>query len=153
APAAFVAYDVLELDGEDLRTRPLAERRQILETLIAEATGTRVRISALVEDATWEGRARLWRTSRERGVEGLMLKRLDSPYRAGRIKGDATGEWWKWKIDPYTLDCVLVYAQPGHGRRANLLTDYTFALWDHEELVPVAKAYSGLENEEIERLD
>ena len=83
------------------------------------------------------------------GVEGLMLKRLDSPYGVGRKRGD----WWKWKIDPHTIDAVLIYAQPGSGKRASLLTDYTFGLWDGDELVPVAKAYSGLTNEEIAEMD
>ena len=89
------------------------------------------------------------RESRARGVEGLMIKRLDSPYGVGRKRGD----WWKWKIEPYTIDAVLIYAQPGSGKRASLLTDYTFGVWDEGELVPIAKAYSGLSNEEIGELD
>jgi DNA ligase-1 len=82
-------------------------------------------------------------------VEGFMLKRLGSPYRVGRRRGD----WWKWKIDPYSVDCVLIYAQPGNGRRASLFTDYTFGVWDDGKLVPFAKAYSGLTDEEIREVD
>src|SRR5690606_27378396 len=115
--------------------------------------GGRFGLSRRVEGETWEALAAVREESRSRLVEGLMLKRLGSPYQVGRKRGD----WWKWKIDPYTIDAVLVYAQPGHGRRANLLTDYTFAVWEQErgegELVPVAKAYSGLSNEEIAKLD
>jgi DNA ligase-1 len=87
--------------------------------------------------------------SRERKVEGFMLKRFGSPYRVGRRRGD----WWKWKIDPYSVDCVLIYAQPGNGRRASLFTDYTFGIWDNGQLVPFAKAYSGLSDEEIREVD
>ena len=95
------------------------------------------------------GAARLREESRERKVEGFMLKRLGSPYRVGRRRGD----WWKWKIDPYSVDCVLIYAQPGNGRRASLFTDYTFGVWDDGKLVPFAKAYSGLSDEEIREVD
>jgi DNA ligase-1 len=87
--------------------------------------------------------------SRTRSVEGLMLKARGSPYGTGRQRGS----WWKWKIEPYSFDAVMVYAQPGHGRRSNLYTDYTFGVWHGEELVPVAKAYSGLSNNEISELD
>ncbi len=148
APAAFMAYDVLELDGADIRSLPLAERRQRLEALVA-AHAPMLRLSPIVGEDAW-GTLRVRREeSRGRGVEGYMLKRLDSPYGTGRRKGD----WWKWKVDPYSVDAVLVYAQPGNGRRATLFTDYTFALWKDGELVPVAKAYSGLSNEEIEQMD
>ena len=102
-----------------------------------------------MEGRSWAELRELRKQARERGVEGLMLKRWSSPYRHGRPRGD----WWKWKIEPYAIDAVLVYAQPGHGRRATLMTDLTFALWDGGELVPVAKAYSGLTDEEIDRLD
>jgi DNA ligase-1 len=98
---------------------------------------------------TWAELAEIRGESRARGVEGMMLKRLDSPYRTGRVRGD----WWKWKVAPLELDAVLVYAQPGHGRRAGLHTDYTFAVWRDDELVPVAKAYTGLDNAEIRELD
>ncbi|HUJ26735.1 MAG TPA: ATP-dependent DNA ligase [Myxococcales bacterium] len=148
APAAFMAYDLLELGGADLRERPLRERRARLQELLS-GRSERLPLSAELIAASWDELASLRRTSRERGVEGLMLKRRDSPYRHGRPRGD----WWKWKIDPFSIDAVLIYAQPGHGRRATLMTDLTFALWGGGELVPVAKAYSGLTDEEIDRLD
>jgi len=148
APAAFMAYDVLEHEGRDDRELPLRERRALLERLVA-GRSSRLLLSGSVEAASWEELSVLRRGSRERGVEGLMLKRWDSPYRVGRPRGD----WWKWKIDPYSIDAVLVYAQPGHGRRATLMTDLTFAVWSAGELVPVAKAYSGLTDEEIDELD
>lgn len=145
APAAFVAYDLLEEAGEDLREQPLVERRARLERLVE---GVFV-VSPIIAAPTWAELAAERDRARERNVEGVMLKRLSSPYRTGRKRGD----WWKWKIDPYTIDAVLIYAQPGSGRRANLLTDYTFAVWVGDELVPIAKAYSGLSNEEILELD
>jgi DNA ligase-1 len=148
APAAFMAYDLLEHEGKDLRERPLSERRALLETLLA-ARHRRFFVSEVLPDADWEALARRRLEARERKVEGLMLKRLDSPYRTGRRRGD----WWKWKIDPFQVDAVLLYAHPGNGRRANLFTDYTFAVWDEGQLVPVAKAYSGLSDEEIRQLD
>lgn len=151
-PVVLVAYDLLEQDGTDLRTLPLCERRARLALLLAsqdpDAT-QRIRLSPTVDDGDWSALARRRDEARERGVEGLMLKRLDSPYQVGRRRGD----WWKWKIDPYTLDAVLIYAQAGHGRRSNLYTDYTFAVWDGDVLVPVAKAYSGLSDVEIGKLD
>jgi DNA ligase-1 len=103
----------------------------------------------LVEAASWEDFRRLCQQSRERKVEGFMLKRRGSTYRVGRRRGD----WWKWKVDPYTVDAVLIYAQPGSGRRASLFTDYTFGIWDSGKLVPFAKAYSGLSDEEISEVD
>lgn len=148
APVVFVGYDLLEEGGKDVRERPLSERREVLEEIL-ERGRPLFQISSRVDAPTWEEVARVREEARDRGVEGLILKRLASPYRAGRRRGD----WWKWKIDPFTLDAVLVYAQPGHGRRANLLTDYTFAVWSGGELVPVAKAYSGLTDEEIATLD
>ena len=148
APVAFLGYDLLEESGLDIRERPLAERREALERTLERGRPLFL-LSSPVDAATWQEVARVRTEARERGVEGLILKRLASPYRAGRRRGD----WWKWKIDPFTLDAVLVYAQPGHGRRANLLTDYTFAVWSGGELVPVAKAYSGLTDEEIATLD
>jgi DNA ligase-1 len=108
-----------------------------------------MRASDVIDAPTWQALADLREGSRARGVEGLMLKRRTSTYRSGRPRGD----WWKWKVDPYTMDAVLVYAQAGHGKRAALHTDYTFAVWDGDALVPVAKAYSGLDNDEIARLD
>jgi DNA ligase-1 len=148
APAVFMGYDVLELAGRDLREAPLAERREPLERLLAGGRPFLL-VSPRIPAATWEDLERAREEARERGVEGLMLKRLSSPYRTGRKRGD----WWKWKIAPFTVDAVLVYAQSGHGRRANLLTDYTFAVWSEGELVPIAKAYSGLSDEEIVTLD
>jgi DNA ligase-1 len=146
APASFMAYDLLEFEGQDLRARPLRERRARLLPLIR---GERFVLSAPVEAATWEELRSLREGSRERGVEGLMLKLLESPYRSGRPRG----EWWKWKIAPHTVDAVLVYAQPGNGRRATLMTDMTFAVWDGPQLVPIAKAYSGLTDEELNHFD
>lgn len=144
APVTFMAYDLLEEGGEDRRDLPLEERRARLEKLVAGAFP----LSEVVR-GSWEDLARLRETSRERGVEGFMLKRRASPYRTGRKRGD----WWKWKIDPYTIDAVLIYAQPGHGRRATLYTDYTFGVWDEGKLTPVAKAYSGLSDAEIDECD
>ncbi|HET9751974.1 MAG TPA: ATP-dependent DNA ligase [Myxococcales bacterium] len=148
APAAFMAYDVLESEGLDLRPEPLRERRARLQRLVA-GRSERLSLSPEVAAPSWAALRELRAQSRERGVEGLMLKRWDSPYRHGRPRG----EWWKWKVSPWSVDAVLVYAQPGSGRRATLLTDLTFALWDGDALVPVAKAYSGLTDEEIDRLD
>lgn len=149
APAAFMAYDLLEAGGEDIRNRPLAERRAMLERVAEQAGSPRLLISPLVHVAGWEEAASERERSRELGVEGLMIKRRSSPYQSGRVRGD----WWKWKIDPYAIDAVLVHAEPGHGRRASLLTDYTFAVRDGADLVPFAKAYSGLTDEEILELD
>jgi DNA ligase 1 len=148
APAAFIAYDVLEAGGEDVRERPLSERRRRLELLL-ETAHPRLLISEALGEESWDALARRRAESRARAVEGLMLKRLLSPYLAGRRRGD----WWKWKIEPFAIDAVLLYAQPGSGRRANLFTDYTFALWQEGTLVPVAKAYSGLSDAEIAELD
>ena len=148
APVRFMAYDLLELDGADLRERPLHERRGLLAALL-ERTDPTLMLSPAISADSWNQLADARAGSRERQTEGLMLKRRDSPYRVGRKRGD----WWKWKIDPHTLDAVLIYAQPGHGRRSGLFTDYTFAVWDGDALVPVAKAYSGLDDKEIGTLD
>ena len=148
-PVVMVAYDLLELDGNDLRQEPLYIRRAKLQMLVAGLDNPALRLSPQVEASSWESAAELREQSRERGVEGLMVKRASSPYLGGRKRGD----WWKWKVDPMTIDAVLVYAQAGHGRRSNLYTDYTFALWDGDALVPVAKAYSGLTDVEILKLD
>ena len=145
-PAIFLAYDVLEDSGHDIRDRPLRERRSRLRDIVG---GSVLRVSQDVPGDSWPRLAELRGDSRDRGVEGLMLKRWTSPYRPGRKRGD----WWKWKIEPFTMDAVLVYAQPGSGRRATVFTDYTFAVWRGGELVPVAKAYSGLSDEEIDELD
>ena len=149
-PAALVAYDLLELDGEDVRSRPLRERRRRLGELLDSLHETpALRLSPRVEAAGWAELEAHQAAARERGAEGLMLKRLDSPYRVGRVRGD----WWKWKVDPYAVDAVLIYAQRGHGRRASLYTDYTFGVWDGDKLVPFAKAYSGLTDAEIREVD
>jgi len=148
-PVRVLAYDLLECDGEDLRALPLHARRARLEALLRAHADPRLQVSPRVEATHWEAAAQLRATARERGVEGLMLKRRDSPYQAGRRRGD----WWKWKIDPLTIDAVLLYAQAGHGRRSTLYTDYTFGVWDGDALVPIAKAYSGLDDKEIARLD
>ena len=147
-PVRFLAYDLLEQEGADVRALPMQERRGRLETLLKGAPSV-LSLSPLVEAATWEELATLRTESRTRSVEGLMLKARSSPYGTGRQRGS----WWKWKIEPYSFDAVMVYAQPGHGRRSNLYTDYTFGVWSNGELVPVAKAYSGLSNSEIASLD
>lgn len=153
-PVVFLAYDVLEDRGVDIRATPLSERRARLLTLLAGADlqvgpPRALRISEELDAPTWDALGELRRESRARFVEGLVLKRWTSPYRPGRRRGD----WWKWKIDPFTMDAVLIYAQPGSGRRASLFTDYTFGVWRGGELVPVAKAYSGLSDDEIDELD
>jgi DNA ligase-1 len=146
-PVVLIGYDLLELHGEDVRERPLEWRRAQLEALAPPNSA--LVLSPIVTEPTWESLAAARQGSRERKVEGFMLKRLGSPYRVGRKRGD----WWKWKIDPYSVDCVLIYAQPGNGRRAALFTDYTFGIWDNGKLVPFAKAYSGLSDEEIREVD
>lgn len=148
-PVAFIAYDVLEWNGEDIRQKPMTERRQLLEELIRNG-GSVLILSQLVPFTSWEELAYERTRSRELLSEGIMLKRKNSPYRDGRRRGD----WWKWKIDPHTVDAVMIYAQRGSGRRANLYTDYTFAVWDDDgHLVPFTKAYSGLTDEEFREVD
>ncbi len=149
APVVFMAYDLLEQGGHDQREQQLAERRVQLEQIITGADQAHLLLSPLLEAGSWSDLAQRRDESRGRGVEGLMLKHRASPYATGRRRGS----WWKWKIDPYTIDAVLLYAQPGSGRRSNLLTDYTFAVWSDEQLVPVCKAYSGLSNAEITKVD
>jgi DNA ligase-1 len=173
APVAFIAYDLLEWQGDDRRGRPQHERRAMLETALR---GTGLQVSPIVSDAGWTALAALRRESRERGVEGFMLKHRDARYGSGRTKADGT--WWKWKIEPLSVDAVLVYAQAGHGRRASVYTDYTFAVWTrapHDaaeaqavldaierreaaqpgalQLVSFAKAYSGLSDAEFREVD
>ncbi len=150
APLVFMAYDLLEWQGEDWRQRPLAERRNQLEQLVSSTPENDILLlSEVVEFGDWEQLAAERERSRELFSEGIMLKRLDSPYQTGRKRGD----WWKWKVDPLVIDAVMIYAQRGHGRRANLYTDYTFAVWKGEELVPFTKAYSGLTDAEIRKVD
>jgi DNA ligase-1 len=148
-PARFIVYDLLEFAGEDWRARPLVQRRAQLERVIQEAATPALSLSSALPAASWEDLATTREQSRARGVEGLMLKEWSSPYGAGRQRG----AWWKWKNDPFIFDGVLLYASPGHGRRSNLYTDYTFGVWHAGTLVPIAKAYSGLTDAEIRRLD
>jgi len=157
-PVRFLAYDLLEADGQDVRALALRERRERLARLLENRTGSAspaagvapiLTISAAVQASSWADLAQRREQSRARGVEGLMLKALASPYGTGRQRGS----WWKWKVDPYSFDGVLLYAEPGHGRRSNLYTDYTFGVWQGAALLPVAKAYSGLTDNEIRELD
>jgi DNA ligase-1 len=148
-PAVFLAFDMLEQAGHDLRGQPLAQRRQALASAVATLDTAIVKLSPTVAIESWPALAQLRAQSRGRRVEGLMLKRSDSKYGVGRVRGD----WWKWKIDPYSVDAVLIYAQGGHGRRASLYTDYTFGVWREGELVPFCKAYSGLTDDEIRQVD
>jgi DNA ligase-1 len=148
-PVVLTAYDLLEYGGEDIRSLPLARRRALLGQLIEGHSFGPLLLSPIVEANSWEQLAQLREESRSRNVEGVMLKRLESPYRVGRVRGD----WWKWKVKPFSIDAVLIYAQPGNGKRASLFTDYTFGLWHEGQLVPVAKAYSGLTDEEIRQVD
>ncbi len=151
-PVRLQVYDCLERAGEDLRNRGMHERRANAEALVSGADD-RVTISPLLDAASWDALAMAREGSRARGVEGLMLKAADSPYLTGRKKG----AWWKWKVEPLTVDAVMIYAQAGSGRRATLFTDYTFAVWQEQDgerqLVPVAKAYSGLTDSEINSLN
>ena len=174
APVGFMAYDLLEIENQDIRSQPQQARRRQLEALLKDRSGWM--ISPLVQATDWQQLAEQRNQSRARGVEGLMLKNKDSAYGQGRTKAD--GVWWKWKIDPLTVDCVLIYAQAGHGRRASVYTDYTFAVWNRTpsdaqeaqavidaierrepakpeslQLVAFAKAYSGLTDEEFKQID
>jgi DNA ligase 1 len=169
-PIAFMAYDLLELAGTDQRSQPLAERRRAMEKLIAQQplhqrevppqgelfaeflpppSAQLLYSSALLNASSWEEVQQLQHQSRVKSVEGLMLKKRGSSYAVGRTRGF----WWKWKVQPYHIDAVLIAAQPGHGRRATLFTDYTFGVWQGTDLVPVAKAYSGLTDKEINEVD
>jgi DNA ligase-1 len=149
-PLTFMAFDLLERDGRDLREHPQDVRRAALEKLVSTLpTQLPLQLSPSVEFEEWKALAEYRSAARERNAEGIMLKRRTAPYRVGRPRGD----WWKWKVDPYAIDAVLIHAQHGHGKRANLFTDYTFGVWHNDELVPVAKAYSGLTDEEIRAVD
>ncbi|MHA7131885.1 ATP-dependent DNA ligase [Algoriphagus namhaensis] len=149
APVSLLAYDILEFDGEDIRSKPILERRRILEQLVKEYAHSNLEISKPVEAQNWEELAKLREQSRSFFAEGFMLKQKDSPYEVGRKRGN----WWKWKVDPLTIDGVMIYAQKGHGRRADLYSDYTLAVWDGDSLVPFAKAYSGLTDAEMREVD
>jgi DNA ligase-1 len=150
SPVAVIAYDCLEYNGEDIRTKSQAARRAILELLHAATPYPQLfNLSVLIPFSTWDELAKVRERSREMIAEGIMLKRKTATYQVGRKRGD----WWKWKIDPLSIDAVMIYAQKGHGRRADLYTDYTFAVWDGDKLVPFAKAYSGLTDAEINKVD
>ncbi len=149
APVVLHAYDLLEWQGDDIRQRPFAERRALLEAACAELPeDAPVKLSPQHAFQTWDDLADLRAVARDENAEGLMLKRADSPYLAGRKKGD----WWKWKLDPLTIDAVMIYAQSGSGRRANLFTDFTFAVRNGDDLVPFTKAYSGLTDKEFREI-
>ena len=151
-PVILQVYDILEFEGRDIRNVDFRTRREMLEKVLASLSDEAqnvFRITESVEAASWERLAEKREQSRALGVEGFMLKHRGSPYRVGRHRGD----WWKWKIDPLTVDAVLIYAQKGSGKRSNLFTDYTFAVWKDGELVPFAKAYSGLTDAEIRKVD
>ena len=153
APAAFFAYDLLEFDGNDIREWPLIERRKKLEEIVLHYRNINsnlpIHLSPIIEFNTWEELTRERERSRSLNSEGVMLKRKSSAYQVGRRRGD----WWKWKIDPLTIDAVMVYAAKGSGRRSNLYTDYTFAVKDGDQLVTFAKAYSGLTDKEFAQVD
>ncbi|WP_053137177.1 ATP-dependent DNA ligase [Pseudomonas sp. MIACH] len=156
APVAVLAYDLLEHQGDDWRNRTLAERRAQLEQVIAQCNQPVLLPSPLLTGATWQALAEQREASRSLGVEGMMIKNRQGLYGVGRTKD--MGLWWKWKVDPFSVDAVLIYAQRGHGRRASLYSDYTFAVWDgppgsERTLVPFAKAYSGLTDEEMRKVD
>jgi DNA ligase-1 len=148
-PAGFIAYDLLEYDGIDYRDKPLLERRSLLETIIEKVKHPVLHVSPILQFESWSQLANTRVLARENASEGVMLKRRSSIYQTGRKRGD----WYKWKIDPLTIDGVMIYAQKGHGRRSNLFTDYTFAVRDGDKLVSFAKAYSGLTDREFAEVD
>ncbi|MDB5983280.1 MAG: ATP-dependent ligase [Pseudomonas sp.] len=156
-PVVILAYDLLEWQGQDWRSRPQQERRAQLDLLIQDSNSPVLLPSPVLSGADWLDLERQREASRSLGVEGMMLKARDSLYGVGRTKD--MGVWWKWKVDPFSVDAVLIYAQRGHGRRASLYSDYTFAVWDgppeasERTLVPFAKAYSGLTDEEMRKVD
>ncbi|OYW60216.1 MAG: ATP-dependent DNA ligase, partial [Rhodobacterales bacterium 12-65-15] len=149
APARMLAYDLLEDGGQDIRDQPLAHRRaRLAEILQSLPTGLPLAASPAIIVGDWAALAEVRATARDQMAEGVMLKRLTSAYFAGRKRGD----WWKWKLDPYTVDAVMLYAQAGHGRRANLYTDFTFGVRDGNDIVPFTKAYSGLTDAEFNEI-
>jgi len=148
-PVHFIAYDLLEHNGQDIREKPLSDRHNLMASLLDELNSPFIGYSTPLSFTTFDDLKFLREQSRQYGAEGLVIKAVESPYLVGRKRG----YWWKYKVDPMSLDAVLIYAQAGSGKRANLFTDYTFALWNGEELMPFAKAYSGLDNKEIEELD
>ncbi|UOE39362.1 ATP-dependent DNA ligase [Chryseobacterium oryzae] len=144
-PIQVFVYDLLELEGNDLREKPISARRAMLEELLRNETPEKIQLSEVIEFENWEDLDQIRENSRALNSEGLMLKQKNSHYHSGRKKGD----WWKWKIDPLTIDAVLIYAQKGSGRRSAYYTDYTFAVKNEDKLVTIAKAYSGLTDKEI----
>lgn len=149
-PIGFIAYDVLEHQSQDMRNESMMLRRNILQQLFQHIQQPNIIISPLIEVQHWDELKSLHAQSRHMQAEGFMLKHKQSTYQVGRKKGD----WWKWKVDPLSVDAVLIYAQKGHGRRTEFYTDYTFAVWGEDgKLVPFAKAYSGLTDEEIRQVD
>ncbi|WP_129713874.1 ATP-dependent DNA ligase [Pedobacter sp. SYP-B3415] len=150
APVGLFVYDLLEHGGTDIRDQPLKERRRRLEDVLSRLSpSSGIVASPVITYNDWKELAQIREGSRENNSEGVMLKNLASPYHSGRKRGD----WWKWKVNPYTVDTVMIYAQKGAGRRANFFTDYTFAVRDGENLITVAKAYSGLTDQEIRQVD
>ncbi len=149
APAGIFAYDLLEQDGKDIRFLPMEERRKRLIALVADINIPQLILSPTIQFSSWEELASQRENSRNHNSEGIMLKRKSSTYQVGRKRGD----WWKWKIDPLTIDAVMIYAQKGAGRRSNLYTDYTFAVKDGDKLVSFTKAYSGLTDKEFAQVD
>ncbi|MBC7547543.1 MAG: ATP-dependent DNA ligase [Polaromonas sp.] len=156
-PVVLLAYDLLEWQGNDLRQQPQFERRLLLEGLTTQMQHPALKLSEQLQADSWGALATLRESARMRGVEGMMLKARHAQYGTGRTKD--VGVWWKWKIDPLSIDAVLIYAQRGHGRRASVYSDYTFAVWDgppeqaNRRLVPFAKAYSGLTDAEMSKVD
>jgi len=148
-PVVLMAYDLVEFQGVDLRPRPLSERRELLERLVEQVQQPTLHLSPQLAFDSWDLLTKERQTSKQRRVEGLMLKRRAAPYRSGRVRGD----WWKWKVEPFAIDAVLTAAQPGHGKRSGLFTDYTFGVWDNDKLITIAKAYSGLTDAEIRQVD
>ena len=151
-PVILQCYDLLEYEGRDIRSFEFKTRREFLEKVLdglSENAKQIIRPTESVQATSWKQLGKHRERSRSLGVEGFMLKHRGSPYRVGRHRGD----WWKWKVDPLTVDCVLIYAQKGSGKRSNLFTDYTFGVWDGDQLVPFAKAYSGLTDAEIRKVD
>ena len=150
-PVVLIAYDLLEFEGRDLRAEPFELRRSLLGQVVEQVVRPdRLILSPIIHASSWSELAQIREESRSHQAEGLMLKRLGSPYHVGRKRGD----WWKWKIDPFTVDAVLTAAQRGSGKRASLYTDYTFSVWDeNRRLIPFAKAYSGLTDAEIREVD
>lgn len=149
APVGLIAYDLLEYEGKDIRQEPTKLRREILEKTIQNSHSDNLIVSPTVVFNSWDELTEIRKESRNKKAEGLMLKQKSAPYLVGRKKGD----WWKWKVDPLTIDAVLLYAMRGHGRRANLYTDYTFAVWNGDDLVTFTKAYSGLTDKEFREVD